>query len=395
MRVAFSNNTSSLNRTKIGSLILEYESIFDEQQSLLRQIDSDLTKGKISQSLALLANETLWVEPASAWSTVLQCDQNKTTDSLEIAITFRISIRDTKMKIYEAMPLEFYNITSDNGYNSICWMRYRGPKRVMVNLTTLCISEVYEPRPDQGYVRDQLCQAKTDELRPTQLWEKDTCTSTAPLIKRRIQDKTINSMHRIYCYPWNLTMNGHTSPCPDHAFELEGTTNYTVANVDHVATREDSAVVRIQDLHINKHILTSLNAVDTQIGVKNKTGTGSFLFGLDHLTGKLKETLNKGSEFASNIKISNPFDTFYEFVASVKATLKVIGYIFLAIIIGVVLIIAAPILEVVFFGLSFLKRAYRFWANRSTDLISRLKFSKQPTLPLHARPKYWLQHKSM
>lgn len=95
-------------------------------------------------------------------------------------------------------------------------MRYMGPKHVLVNQTNNCMTEVIDWATHESSVRWQTCLGENDELKVTEnLWEKDgQCKKTVPQMKRRIQDIEMNGLHRIYCFPFNITIGEETKQCP-------------------------------------------------------------------------------------------------------------------------------------------------------------------------------------
>lgn len=146
-----------------------------------------------------------------------------TNGSIDVGLHFNMPIRGTQISILEASAVNFYNLSDPLKLNGVCWMKYRGPKHVLLNSTNNCMTDVVHWASGSiTSVRMRVCERDSDKLKISEgLYEKDGCFNTAPLNKRRIEDHEINGINWIYCYPFNITMGNETSPCPDYPFEQQ------------------------------------------------------------------------------------------------------------------------------------------------------------------------------
>lgn len=77
-----------------AALINEYETIFNEYSNIVESLCEELLQHKMSPVVRSLSNETLWEEPASAWSTVYDCYHYSTNETLNLLLRFDMPVRN-------------------------------------------------------------------------------------------------------------------------------------------------------------------------------------------------------------------------------------------------------------------------------------------------------------
>lgn len=188
-----------------------------------------------------------------------------------------------------------------------------------------------------------------------------------------VQDREFSGLHRIYCYPFNITIDGTEHKCPDFPFELEGKTNYSVATLEHVGLVVNKDSSTTSDLHMNREIISQLKVEQTKIRALNST---NLTIAYETYYQKLKD-LPKKIEFKKvEGLIWEPFKWFKTMFSWIEEWIETIGII-LAIGAGIFLIIiAAPIIEFFFIGIGLLKTMYRMYMSvvrRVTNKVRRVQ----------------------
>ena len=374
---------------KLAALINSYTHMFNDYEHIIKEINGELEKGRASPILRTLTNDSLWDEPASEWSHVTECAKNiqkNNYGSLLFYLNFNMPILDKNVKIMEAVPLDFYNQTEHDGHNSLCWMRYKGPRFVMANTTNNCVAELINWNIDTGHVRSQTCASKEDELKISgdNLWAVEECSKNPQLSKRKIQDKEVYGLHRIYCYPFNITIENSTFPCPDQPFELEGHTTYRIANLEHVGYYVEKTLIKNSDIHANREILNALNASKIHIKPINLTKLDKHMetyFGKLHLLPDKIVLKNSTSLF------DGPMNWISDIVEQGKSYLETVGIIFGVVGAGILLIILAPVIEVLLLSFGLTKVLLRAWVGSTRRITSKLRLFS-PVKRKESKP-YW------
>lgn len=269
--------------------------------------------------------------------------------------------------------MNFYNTTKDDDDKStVCWMKYRGPKHVLVNTTNNCMTEVIEWATDNESVRAQYCVDKEDELKTdASLWTEDTCGPAPHVTKRVIQDREVNGLHRIYCYPYNSTIEQEHMKCPDHVFELEERTNCRIANMQHSGQLVEQTVVKTSDLHLNREILSLLKAQNLQVRVLNTTELDAaylvYFKNLQNIPRHLNFTSPTLAQF-----ITAPFKAVAHIGTTFMRYLKTFGIIIGALVGLFLLAVLMPVIELVFASLKVLKVPIQLWFSSNKRMLSEL-----------------------
>lgn len=364
---------------KVAGFITKYEELFSEQRAIVKELNDYLKRGKVSPSLGNSANISLWEEPAADWSSVKSCHihKNVVEGVSSLVILFNIPKRDKGISIMESIPLEFYNATESEGKKTLCWMKYKGPKHVMLNETGSCMTEVLDTMLQDGAVRSQVCRTKEDEYRPKpeELFGKEVCQINPPMNKRRIQDREYHGLHRIYCFPFNITIGGTEVPCPDYPFELSGGTTYKIANLEHSGSIvEANAQLKTKVLQLNDAILGELKIDKTGIKSLNSANLTATIDSYYNKLQKLPLTaeLKKVHWVDDTIAVAkNMWKDANAFFDSIGIVLAVIGTCLL-------LVVLAPVLEVLFIGVGIVKFITRLYGSCVRRLIRNLGIKTRP-----------------
>lgn len=365
---------------KVAGFISKYEELFTEQGNILKDLNDYLKKGKVSPSLNTATNVTLWDEPAAEWSSVKLCtlvtDTNETNVSwVRLELLFNMPIRDKSIAIMEAMPIDFYNVTEHEGKKSLCWMKYKGPKLFIMNDTASCMTEAVENMIADGAVRSQVCRNSDDEFKPKvdDLFQKETCQSAPSLNKRRIQDREFHGLHRIYCYPFNITVNNHTTPCPDYPFELSGGTTYKIANFEHTAVyAEANAELKTRVIRLNDIILNQLKVDKTAIKTLNSTQLNATISSYYEKLQKLPLT----ADFKQIDWLDNTVGWIKKKWQEATGFLETFGIILGVIASSLLLVLLAPVLELLFVIFGVFKFIARLYASGVKATLSKLGITK-------------------
>lgn len=318
----------------------------------------DFKLRKMSEALLNLSNEILWEEPASKWSTLHSCNLKILNDTAHIKLHFNMPIRDSKMEVVKALAIPFYNHTNQAG-KEICWMTYQGPKHILVNKTNECMTDTINWAEIDQSIRSQTCRDEDDQLHNLgSMYTQDSCTPEVLHIKKRISTYEVNGIHHIYCYPFNITIEGQERCCPDHIFQLEGRRSYSIANFNHIGRYVERTVMKDIDFLINKKIMMKLRQDKIKISAHNTSSL--------NITKNLNRTLASYMEKLKEIpmklnleknSLSNPFAFITNLVDSIITSLHYATYLVLIIIAGGIIITISPLINLalsIFYGMKYL-----------------------------------------
>lgn len=362
---------------RVAAIITAYRQIIKEYEDFVIETNKYLKDKKVSPGLRILPQARLWDEPASDWSTLHGCYQTQSQLNFTQMLHFNVPVYDPTIKIMEAVPVPFYNRTDDkNTINNICWMKYTGPEHVLVNTTNGCMSEIIEWATSEKSVRAQSCVSAEDELKDEgNLWTKESCTNEIKPIKKRVRIAEVNGLHRIYCHPYKIHIEeDEPVTCPPYVFELEGRLTFSVAGLEHTGSFHLSlSAYKARDIHMNREIMQHLRATNIRMGITNtskiETKYSAYLQKLKELPNQLD--LKSFSLGGVHKFIRDIYDT-------IVSSLEWVGIVIGVILLGFILLLISPILELFFMSLGFLKVILR--SIRSFGLKLALKKRK---------PRYW------
>lgn len=348
-----------------------YLTTIKDYRDILDSIDHTKSDAIVNPKVRDLFNTTLWHEPASKWSTFYNCTTKLVNESLLVNFHFNMPIRDNKMKVMEAVHIGFYNQTkSPSNEDSVCWMSYIGPQYVLINTTNGCMTDTVSWANKDGSIRSQTCKGIEDQIRgDTKLFKEETCSSEVTPIKRRISDYEVNGIHRIYCYPFNITIENETYKCPTFVFEIEARKNFKVANFEHIGRYVEHTIMKDNDFHTSKTILQQLNINKIKINPINLTEVDEIHETFIQKLAKIPQNLVFTKYFSMNKllePISSLIDTAWSYVQTA-------GLIFAVIAGGFMLLLIAPVIEIAVLTITLLKIPLKLWKKSITRLSDKTK----------------------
>lgn len=252
-----------LNRTvenfpQIISLVDYNDNNFNNYKKHLYNINANLPDGKVAAEILELANLKLWEYPMHKWTELLSCSVIRADMNFSFVIKFRFPVKAENVKIQRGAGLRFWNQTKPNEY---CWMKYAGPRYVLVNHDNNCYMEIAEYSIIDETYRGNMCDVENKKLQHKHsLYHPDYCVSDIDETDD-YQMVTRNGYNKIYCYGLNITVGSKETACPDHVFELPTTQDYAIGSYHHIAER---STVKIElnpiDITIERDIVQQLNA---------------------------------------------------------------------------------------------------------------------------------------
>ena len=379
-------------KEQVAGLVNMYHNHFTSQEIFLEKIGASKLNGKIAPEVRHFDNQTLWEEPAADWSFFYDCNYKLENRSMVMNLHFNVPIVNNSMKVMEAVPMDFYNATKEtNGRESICWMKYKSPKFVMVNTTNNCMTELTENNINGNSVRDQFCVDDKDKMKA--VWDNEQCSMRPEAVKRVIQDKEVYGMHRIYCFPYNITIENESQPCPDHVFELESKTTYAISNLRHTGIAYSGNIEIGKDLRYNRDLLTRLKVEQVKISALNLTAMDTaydkFVSSLQAIPHKLNITNPTIVSF-----FDDPLSFITDFFGSIWEHIKTLGIIVGSIAGLLMLALIMPIIELLFLGFKVLKIPIKIWYNSLARMMLAVNEKITSKLLKRKKPKYW-KHKAM
>ena len=323
------------------------------------------------------------------------------------------------IEILEVIPMDFYNSKSSKNGTEYCWNKYIGPHKLLQNKTDGCLDKLDERRVYNKAVRAQTCVGPKYPLNENEAWEKDECTLQPSCNQTRIQIIELEGAHKIYCYPFNIEIEGELQPCPITPFLLDGHKNYKIADVKHLGIVIDASINRqirsteeswkrsprlkrspIAAITTSTAAPTSIANLTTSplplVVLSNKTG---FVQTIRKLTSRMNNTYLKLQATMSKITaplnitkldLESIFQEPLEFIGdtfkSVKDIFKELGasiggFGFLLILIAVV-----PILEIVILGVKIVKIQADIWIGSAKRVSRQISSFFENIRSLRGRP---------
>lgn len=202
---------------------------------------------QVAEELQEFTKLKLWEGPMHKWSEMLSCSVSRPDENYNLIIKFRHPTRAEDVKIVYGAGLRFWNRTNSGEY---CWMKYAGPRYVLVNNNKNCLMEIPEYQTHDGTYRGDMCEVENGKIHQKQsLYHHDYCvkeidnTNVLQTFPRAGYDK-------IYCFMLDITVGGHKRPCPDHIFDLPITTDYAISN-QHRILHENKAEKASRKIELN------------------------------------------------------------------------------------------------------------------------------------------------
>lgn len=367
-------DASNKHRAFGAALINFYLETMTQQSKILNEVSKELEKKKISPKISHFMNETLWNEKAPPYSEVKGCNWMIKDESLLLLLRFTMPTIDPHIHILETVPMDFYNKTE----NGTCWMKYNGPKMVMYNDSSSCLQEITEYTYKSGIVRYTTCETERESISGEELykWKQDSCEDEVHPHRQRIQARSINGMHKIYCYPFNITIDDKTTPCPDYPFELDSSENYRIANIHHLGRQVKRMILSQTDIKRSEEIVKRIER-EKMTHVMNLTMYDQTYF-------NLMEKVNQLHGHLTNIKDHHLPGWISNSIKWVDDFSQMIGIILLLVIVTAIAILISPIIQIILIIYNMIRNFVLFYFKFLKKLSMRWNYN----LSKHKK-RYW------
>lgn len=369
---------------QIDTRVDNYRYLFHEYNKTLTAMNIQSISGKLKADFPIWMDHAISSEPSAKWAHMFNCTRFDGADGSSFNLSYVAPKVDPNIEFYSAVWFDFYNTTRVESINrtNLCWMAYHGPKYVMVNKTNNCMNEVAPSMLSDDTVAVPTCEKPSTNLKEYALhmWHKEYCTNNIIPMKSNVQIKHFNGLTRIYCYPYNVTLDNELHQCPDYVFETDSNTVYKVADLELVNSHELQKINATQ-LHLLKDLRSMLKIDEIHLGAKKivnniesvitgGTNTVSSFIrdipsGLTNVTSSVTNTISESANTVRT-KIMSRFD---ESMKIIWQYIEWAGILLSVIAAGFLLILAAPIFEVMFVGVRLFKVPYRYMVASVTRIL--------------------------
>lgn len=373
------NNQTLVWSETINPLMADYQSNLVELNNQLKNRNLSVAS-KIWNS----NSQSMSQSDEAMRAKLFNCSSNRTDEGIEIDLHFVTTAKsDPAIQFFDAEYFDFYNTTRDVN-NTVCWMTYHGPKHIMVNTTNDCMVEVSPKILIDTPTEVQLCEKPSKNLKAyaTHLWHKEFCTATILPQKEKVQIKYNNDMAKIYCFPFNVSVDDEVQPCPDFVFEANLTSVYRVAGMELIGSKrttpietkqsniikEISSVLRFDEIKMSTSKLAgkiSNTVAETKDQVVNFMGDVKESVGnlTSSMTNKLSDVAASAADHVTG-GLTRAIDTIWTYVKWAGVVLSVIAT-------ALLLLLAAPLFEIVFVVVRLIKVPYRKFIRLAGKLLFR------------------------
>lgn len=315
---------------------------------------------------------------------LFNCSTSQDYEGVHLDLHFVTAARpDPTIKFFRANYFNFYNTTIDErNHTSKCWMSYSGPKHIMVNTTNDCMVEVDARTLTTHSKEIQLCERPSENLKAyaSRMWHKEVCTTDIIPQKERVQFQYFENTVRIYCFPFNISLDNLILPCPEFVFEIDSSIIHRVAGMElkghEIVPKpvlnstslldEINSALKIDEIKIsttkmmgsigNKVSETTNEVVDYIKGVPETIG---------NLTNTASKKLAEGAKAVTNKLtggLTDALDTIWSYMKWAGIVLSVIASV-------VLLLLAAPVFELIFVAVRLIKVPYRKFIRLSSKIL--------------------------
>lgn len=357
---------------------------YEKLREVTKHLNDALKLRTLTAAFPIWSDQPFSYESEAKRATYFNCSQTLDMKGATVDLHFAATKPDKTIEFFEATSFDFYNTTNkdENGRNTTCWMTYHGPKYIMVNTTNQCMTEVSVKTLGDFSTEVQMCENPTENLKlyASRMWHKEFCTTKILPQKEKIQIKYLNKVVRIYCFPFNVTIGNDTKPCPDYVFEEDSGTIHRIADMevhgsnkptnmsseDHHYIRKMKNFLKIDEIRIGaQKMVTDIyrNVANTTVDIisnfPGKVGnlTSSITSSIGNVASDVKTKITSG--------VSDAIDKIWTYIEYAGVVLCVLAG-------GVLLLLAAPLVEVIFFIIKLIKIPYRQSAASFSRVLSKL-----------------------
>lgn len=256
---------------------------------------------------------------------------------------------------------------------------------------------------DSAFVTQYCRRPGPHHLDNTALYKKDSCYNQPIALKNRIQVRYVEgkAVYRIYCHPFNITIDNVKLPCPDSVIQLPSGTKFTVASIEPTPPNsDDSQQKREADTFLTRQVKGVLKITDIRMKVLQAREISkkieSAANGLVDTFKGIPDSLASAKEKTAYVLSSGLNSTQEYFLGHIKQTLNSIWYwieiggiIFLVAVICFLLILSAPILEFIWIGIRVIKLPVKLGLAACSRISNKVNKSAAKNTT-----KYWIKAQS-
>lgn len=254
----------------------------------LGQVNTGLSKGKVSPALKTLTTDKLWEGEAEKWSEVRSSSFKVMKHALRFQVEFTVPLLDTKAEVLQAHPFKFWNVSATD--LRLCHYRYAGPRYVLANLSNGCYMGLDSDWINYESVEGHPCNAD-DARQSVQLFDlkrpfhSERCVDKFVADSDDIQVHRANGFMKVYCFGHHIVVNGHNHTCPKHVFEIPETDSFELNGHAHEARVKETVLINPHEMSINREIgrqfrvgrlqtePVNMTLLDQSLGLLNKLAT--------------------------------------------------------------------------------------------------------------------------
>lgn len=354
---------------KIVALVNSYDNQFRELSENLADIDNESLHNLASPAIFRIARNNTLLESNNDKLLLEECAEEIMYGQKHMAFNYQFLMPQTnpKVRIMKAESFRFWNLTATNKY---CWMKYSGPRYILVNTTNSCLKDIQEYWISEKSVRSQPCHNDNQQLEPIQhLYHADICRSDFKNDTKDIQIKQFNGLYRIYCFGSTITINKEKIQCPDYVFELPISEKFELNNEVYDLGEVSTVTVNAVELHINNELAEQLKTDKVKIYGTNTTALDTSFERLSRLT----ETIMKDVKLIES-PISNwLFDSMKGIMSHISSFISGFSTIVTIILAIGAVILLFPVIEIGIILYKFGYRAFSAIASPMQRLMVRLR----------------------
>lgn len=285
---------------KIIALVNKYDSDFNDIQEILADIDNAAIYHQASPSIFKFTRNSTLLGLKREQLQLEFCGEELNRNDKNVAFNYQILMPqiDRRVKIMEAEAFRFWNQTAPSKF---CWMKYSGPRYVLVNTTNSCQLDVQEYWISSKSVSNHPCNQDNKQLESiTKLYNPDVCRNNFTGDTKDIQIKHHNGLYKIYCFGNNITVGDQKLPCPDYVFELPLSERFELNEEVHDLGEVSTITVNTIELYINDQLTERLKTDKIKIYGSNTTALDSAFGRLSRLTESIRADVKQFGQPVSN-----------------------------------------------------------------------------------------------
>lgn len=160
---------------KIVALVNSYDNQFRDLSENLADIDNAALRNEASMSIFKIARNNSFADYGDIKLQLEYCAEDIKTPDKHMVFEYQFLMPriNPKIRIMKAESIRFWNRTEPNKY---CWMKYAGPRYIMVNTSNSCQQDVQEYWITDKRIYSQPCRVDNHQLEPIpKVYHTDIC----------------------------------------------------------------------------------------------------------------------------------------------------------------------------------------------------------------------------